>query len=97
MDTPVERRRRVPTPRVRPDICIFTADITLTRYSRDGSVSSLLILYAGGAVFFATTTYFALDQAFGITSLFLLSRSSAAERDLGNVALMLLGVLWPYL
>ncbi|KAJ9098831.1 hypothetical protein QFC20_005885 [Naganishia adeliensis] len=63
----------------------------------DGSVSSLLILYAGGAVFFATTTYFALDQAFGITSLFLLSRSSAAERDLGNVALMLLGVLWPYL
>ncbi|KAI5451663.1 hypothetical protein NCC49_001644 [Naganishia albida] len=63
----------------------------------DGSATSLLILYAGGAVFFATTAYFALDQAFGITSLFYLSRSSAAERDLANIALMLLGVLWPYL
>lgn len=48
-------------------------------------------------MFFAVTTYFALDQAFGISRLFLLSRSPQAERDLSNVALMLLGVLWPYL
>jgi hypothetical protein len=71
--------------------------MTLTSFHRDGSASSLLILYAGGAVFFATTAYFALDQAFGITGLFVLSRSMEAERDLGNVALMILGVLWPYL
>lgn len=62
---------------------------------RDGSASSLLILYAGGAVFFATTAYFALDQAFGITGLFVLSHSMEAETGLANVALMILGVLWP--
>lgn len=91
-----KRGRRISTSRV----CRLTPRLQIRHSSschRDGSATSLLILYAGGAVFFATTAYFALDQAFGITSLFYLSRSSAAERDLANIALMLLGVLWPYL
>lgn len=43
------------------------------------------------------TAYFALDQAFGLSGLFALEPGSAGERELRNVALMVLGVLWPYL
>lgn len=64
---------------------------------RDGRASALLILYAGGSVCFAFATYFSLDLAFGISGLFLLETGSGAERDLRNVAVMVLGVLWPYL
>jgi hypothetical protein len=64
---------------------------------RDGRASAFFILYAGGSVCFALSTYFALDLAFGISGLFLLEMGSAAERELRDVAVMVLGVLWPYL
>ncbi|KAJ9119042.1 hypothetical protein QFC22_003533 [Naganishia vaughanmartiniae] len=54
----------------------------------NGTISSLLILYSGGSVVFVITSYFALDQAFGITSIFVLPRDSVKEEELVNVAMM---------
>ncbi|GHJ88979.1 hypothetical protein NliqN6_5381 [Naganishia liquefaciens] len=62
----------------------------------DGSPSALLVLYAGGAVAFTLSAFFALDQAFGISELFAFEPGSASERDLVNEAMMVLGLLWPY-
>lgn len=62
----------------------------------DGTSTALVPLTIGLVLLFAITTYLGLDQAFGVSDLFVLTSGSAEVGQLRNVGYWMLTVLWPY-
>ncbi|CAG7850597.1 SubName: Full=Related to export control protein CHS7 {ECO:0000313/EMBL:CCA71545.1} [Serendipita indica DSM 11827] len=71
--------------------CLLANAFVATQYVEDGTPSSLIPFYGFAGIFFATTAYISADTAFSYTNLF----KSTPPRDLRNIALFILLVIWP--
>lgn len=64
---------------------------------RDGTPSFIVPLTIVFLLILGITVYISLDTAFGISSVFLLENGSQQLQNLKNVALFVLGLVWPLL
>lgn len=65
--------------------------LVATQFVEDGTPSSLIPYYGLAAILFLVAAYIATDTSFGFTSIF----KSDPPRDLRNIGLFILLVMWP--